>query len=117
MWANPRAAAAVQGYGASAPMLDEIALADDFDDFYEEVFEEVSKFGKIEELNIAGNIGDHLVGNVYIKFEEEEDAQSALTSLGGRSVSCINSRYSWLCLIYFILDTLQGDSSSSSILP
>ena len=42
MWANPRAAAAVQQFGGPAPILNEQALNDDFDDFYEEIHEEVS---------------------------------------------------------------------------
>ncbi len=33
---------------------------------------------------LSGNIGDHLIGNVYIKFKDEEDAQVALTALEGR---------------------------------
>jgi hypothetical protein len=38
-----------------------------FEDFYEEVFEELSKFGTVEEMNVCDNLGDHLVGNVYVK--------------------------------------------------
>jgi splicing factor U2AF subunit len=82
MWANPRAV--INNGPGSFPRLDEDALQMDFDDFYEEIFDEVSKFGYIEELNIAGNIGDHLIGNVYIKFGDEEDAQTALAALTGR---------------------------------
>ena len=40
-----------------------------YDDFYEEVFYEIeSKYGEIEEMNVCENLGDHIVGNVYIKF-------------------------------------------------
>lgn len=38
-------------------------------DFYEDIFEEVDKFGEIEHLNICDNLADHMVGNVYIKFK------------------------------------------------
>ncbi len=54
MWANPRAV--INGGGSYFPRLDEQALQDDFDDFYEEVFDEVTKFGYVEELNIAGSL-------------------------------------------------------------
>ena len=37
-------------------------------DFYEDIFEEVDKFGEVEHLNICDNLADHMVGNVYIKF-------------------------------------------------
>ena len=38
------------------------------------VFEELEKFGKIDELNVCANLGDHMIGNVYVKYEEEEQA-------------------------------------------
>ena len=43
-----------------------------FEDFYEEVFMELAKFGEIEELIVADNIGDHMIGNVYTKFVTED---------------------------------------------
>lgn len=62
-------------------------------DFYEDVFEELDKYGEIENLNVCDNLADHLVGNVYVKFKEEESAAAALAGLAGRpyageSVSC-----------------------------
>ncbi len=39
-----------------------------FDAFFEDVFVETEdRYGPIEEMNICDNLGDHLVGNVYIK--------------------------------------------------
>ncbi len=55
-----------------------------FEDFYEEVYEELSKFGRIEEMHVCDNLGDHLVGNVYAKFSDEEEADAALKGLYGR---------------------------------
>jgi splicing factor U2AF subunit len=43
-----------------------------FEDFYEEVFMELAKFGEIEEICVADNIGDHMIGNVYAKFVTED---------------------------------------------
>lgn len=40
------------------------------------VFEELEKFGKIDELNVCANLGDHMIGNVYVKYEEEEQVSS-----------------------------------------
>lgn len=77
MWPNPLATNTV-------PPQDEKQLQAQFDEFYEDVFEELSNFGEVEELNICENLGDHLVGNVYVKFHKEEQAQEALTKLQGR---------------------------------
>lgn len=46
----------------------EVQAQEIFDEFFEEVFVECeSKYGEIEEMNVCDNLGDHLVGNVYIK--------------------------------------------------
>ncbi|PAA71553.1 hypothetical protein BOX15_Mlig031356g1 [Macrostomum lignano] len=56
-----------------------------FDDFFEEVFVEAEeKYGEIEEMNVCDNLGDHLVGNVYVKFRFEEDADKAVQDLNNR---------------------------------
>jgi len=56
-----------------------------YDEFFEEIFVELEdKYGKIEEMNVCDNLGDHLVGNVYIKFYSEEDAEKAVTELNNR---------------------------------
>ena len=47
----------------------ESMLQKHYDEVYEEVFFELEdKYGEIEEMNVCENLGDHLVGNVYIKF-------------------------------------------------
>ena len=69
----------------------EVEMQEFFDEFYEEVFTEcedkvifvffyfdksiISEFsnvfnfqyGEIEEMNVCENLGDHLIGNVYVK--------------------------------------------------
>ncbi len=55
-----------------------------FEDFYEEVFTELYKYGELEGLYVCDNVGEHLMGNVYAKFYREEDAKTALTALNGR---------------------------------
>jgi hypothetical protein len=29
---------------------------------------ELAKYGEIEEMHVCDNVGDHLVGNVYIRY-------------------------------------------------
>eukprot|EP00249_Psilotum_nudum_P023769 c28979_g1_i1 orf=251-1156(+) len=55
-----------------------------FEDFYEDIFEELGKYGEIESLNVCDNLADHMVGNVYVQFREEEQAAAALRALTGR---------------------------------
>jgi len=56
-----------------------------FDDFFEEIFAEVDdKYGRIEEMNVCDNIGEHMIGNVYIKFYREEDADRCVKGLENR---------------------------------
>ena len=55
-----------------------------FEDFYEEVFMELAKFGELEEMAVADNIGDHMIGNIYVKYLAEEQAGAAHQGLNGR---------------------------------
>lgn len=37
----------------------------------QEVFTEMEeKYGEVEEMNVCDNLGDHLVGNVYVKVND-----------------------------------------------
>jgi splicing factor U2AF subunit len=64
---------------------DEDDLQDHFEDFYEDIFEELTSIGgELEQLRVCENLSDHLSGNVYAKFYEEDDAERALQKLMGR---------------------------------
>ncbi|KAL8487140.1 hypothetical protein ACS0TY_023249 [Phlomoides rotata] len=62
-------------------------IQEHFEDFYEDIFEELSKFGDIESLNVCDNLADHMIGNVYAQFKEEDQAAAALNALQGRFYS------------------------------
>ncbi|VDI31834.1 splicing factor U2AF 35 kDa subunit [Mytilus galloprovincialis] len=64
--------------------MDEIEIQQHYDEFFEEIYVEMEKYGEIEEMNVCDNLGDHLVGNVYIKFRYEEDAEKAVNDLNNR---------------------------------
>lgn len=55
-----------------------------FETFYVDVFNELANFGEIEDMIVADNLCDHLIGNVYVKYYREEAAQDALQKLAGR---------------------------------
>jgi splicing factor U2AF subunit len=59
-------------------------LQQDFDLFYEDIFMECAKYGEIIEMNVCDNVGDHLVGNVYIRYKYEDDASKADLDLNNR---------------------------------
>ncbi|KZV47176.1 hypothetical protein F511_05227 [Dorcoceras hygrometricum] len=72
------------GVDAQGQPIDLEKMQEHFEDFYEDLFEELNKYGEIESLNICDNLADHMVGNVYVQFREEEQAANALNSLTGR---------------------------------
>ena len=53
------------------PEEDLVDAIEHFEGYYEEVFMEMAKFGEIEEMVVADNIGDHMIGNVYLKYQDE----------------------------------------------
>lgn len=57
---------------------------EDFLQFFENLYEELGKFGRLEALNVCDNLGDHMIGHVYAKFSDEEEAADALQILNGR---------------------------------
>uniref|UniRef100_I1NQH7 Uncharacterized protein n=1 Tax=Oryza glaberrima TaxID=4538 RepID=I1NQH7_ORYGL len=75
------------GVDAQGQPIDPRQMQEHFEDFYEDIFEELSKFGEIENLNVCDNLADHMIGNVYVQFREEDQAAAAHTALQGRFYS------------------------------
>ncbi|KAJ6793207.1 splicing factor U2af small subunit B-like [Iris pallida] len=75
------------GLDPQGQAIDPQKIQEHFEDFYEDLFEELTKFGEIETLNICDNLADHMVGNVYAQFKEEDQAAAALQALQGRFYS------------------------------
>ncbi|KAK7105344.1 splicing factor U2AF 35 kDa subunit-like isoform X2 [Littorina saxatilis] len=82
LYLNPQNAALTAD--GSHIQLDDFEIQQHYDEFFEEVYVEMEKYGEIEEMNICDNLGDHLVGNVYVKFRREEDADKAVADLNNR---------------------------------
>lgn len=60
-------------------------LQQHFDLFWEDLFVELSlKYGLIDELVVCDNVGDHLIGNVYVRFQDEATAEKAVKDLSTR---------------------------------
>ena len=45
---------------------------------------ELAKYGHLVEMHVCDNVGDHLIGNVYVRYEMETEAQAAVDSLNNR---------------------------------
>jgi splicing factor U2AF 35 kDa subunit len=58
---NARIVAANQ-QGLPPPDITPGQIQEEFEDFYEEVFEELGKYGELEELHVCDNLGDHMIG-------------------------------------------------------
>ena len=72
------------GLPASAASAASSASQADFEAFYEDVFEELARYGSLDALNVCDNVADHLVGAVYAQWADEDAAAAAHADLNGR---------------------------------
>ena len=85
LYINPQNSAKTADGSHLAQTVSDEEMQEHYDNFFEEVFAECEdRYGEIEEMNVCDNLGDHLVGNVYIKFKYETDAERAVIDLNGR---------------------------------
>ncbi|KAG8957258.1 hypothetical protein FRC03_010305 [Tulasnella sp. 419] len=59
-------------------------MQENFDAIFEDLFCELAKYGNLLELHVCDNVGDHLIGNVYARYEWETEAQAAVEALNDR---------------------------------
>ncbi|CAD8083620.1 unnamed protein product [Paramecium primaurelia] len=76
---SPMEVAIASGNAVSQAGIEE--ALEKFENFYEDVFLKLAEFGEIEDLIVCENIGDHLVGNVYVKYTSELYAESCFNAL------------------------------------
>lgn len=76
--------ALASGQDQKTVSIDQEKANEDFLVFFEDMFMELSKFGRIECLSVCDNLGDHIIGHVYCKFEDEDSAADALNVMNGR---------------------------------
>ncbi|CAD7927055.1 unnamed protein product [Amoebophrya sp. A25] len=53
-------------------------------EFYEEMFYQMSKYGEIEDVILVDNLAAHMTGNVYVKYFIKEAAARALENISGK---------------------------------
>ncbi|KAG5614770.1 hypothetical protein H5410_014594, partial [Solanum commersonii] len=83
-------------------LIDPCKIQKHFKDFYNDLSEELNKYGEIDSLHICDNLDDHMVGNVYVQFGEEEKAATVVDiatlctlkrSVGNCDISCLEALY------------------------
>ena len=79
MYSNPKATAQLQ-----CKPVDESKMMKEFEEFYEEIFDKFAEFGYVEDVHVCENLGEHMVGNVYVKYRNEEDADKCVKALTGK---------------------------------
>mmetsp|Transcript_35048 Transcript_35048/g.49770 ORF Transcript_35048/g.49770 Transcript_35048/m.49770 type:complete len:271 (+) Transcript_35048:3-815(+) len=85
LYRHPVRQAELLGGGINAEhLVDKEKATEDFLLFFEDMYSELAKFGPIEALHVCDNLGDHMIGHVYIKYRDEEMASDALQVLQGR---------------------------------
>ena len=83
MYTNPPVALAIaEGQEVTDEAADE--SQDHFEAFFGEVWAEVALYGEVEDVVCVDNIGDHMLGNLYVKYYNEDDAENAMRKLTGR---------------------------------
>jgi len=82
MYQSPIVAAQQEGHKVDDEL---IAQAQEhLDHFYEEVWTELARYGKIEDMQIIDNLTEHMVGTVYVRFSNDGEASEAIKKLSGR---------------------------------
>ncbi|KAF2069796.1 hypothetical protein CYY_008878 [Polysphondylium violaceum] len=84
LYASPISKKAIEANGGVIPNLSDAELQAHFDEFYEDIFEGLAKYGPVDLLNVCANLGDHLIGNVYVKYKREDDANESMKGLKQR---------------------------------
>lgn len=84
LYRHPVRLAELQQAATGEAVIDKEKAVEDFLQFYEDMFMELSKFGRIDALHVCDNLGDHMIGHIYCKFRDEEDASDALQVMNGR---------------------------------
>lgn len=62
------------------------------------------KYGEVEEMNVCDNLGDHLVGNVYVKVGLK--ITSPHTSALLLTLPCIPASFFFVCFLQHLSLTL-----------
>ena len=69
---------------AASHYFDSMPDAEEFVDFWEDVLDELERYGRVDDMLVLQNAGEHMHGNTYIKFHSESEAESAKQHIESR---------------------------------
>lgn len=84
LYPNPLAVELLSDYSGPREF-DAKYIEQHFIKFYKKAWRAFMAFGKIHEMWAVSNLGDHLLGNVYIRFETNEDAAHAVKEASSKT--------------------------------
>lgn len=58
---------------------------DEFENFFDDALDEFSMHGQVKELHTVQNRGEHLLGNVYVQYADEAQADAAMNAIKGEN--------------------------------
>lgn len=85
MYMNPK----LSSFNTSGEVcnMNEGEMQEHFDAFFDEIYTELEdSYGEIDEMIICDNLGEHLCGNVFCMFKDEDDAFKCVRALNDRWV-------------------------------
>ena len=85
VWANPKKAESIMARDGTDGKTPE-QLDEEFKAFFTKTFNDCAQFGEVEDFVVVENTADHLLGNVMVKFHDEEDAKKCVEGLAARAL-------------------------------
>lgn len=55
-----------------------------YENFVEDMMEECLKYGQVEDIRTFGNMGDHMIGNTFVRFADEDQAARCIAGVKDR---------------------------------
>jgi hypothetical protein len=91
MYQAPNSPVAQSGPTSMQAAGDDTAAQEHFDDFYEEIYEELDKFGKIEEINVCANRESQLAWLTMSAEQRCHEHQDFVESILQNKIGCAYS--------------------------
>lgn len=89
MYPNPLAVRYISGDYTGPKEFEKKYIKKHFEHFYKETWRSLMELGKIEELRVVSNLGEHLLGNVYVRFDSNEAASNVVKELKNKKFNKI----------------------------
>lgn len=89
MYPNPLAVRYLTGEYTGPKEFEKKYIKKHFEHFYKETWRSLMEIGKIEELRVVSNLGEHLLGSVYVRFDSNDAAAKVVKQLKNKKFNKI----------------------------